>query len=112
MAAGLNGQGTVLSGLIQADRFIDYIFITAFKAAVHSAVIFNKFFQPGGGDGIGYNYSRFSFFKQNGRNQRDQAVAVDFLAFGIHSTCAVHIGIKNQADIGTALLYCRRDGSP
>lgn len=97
--------------LIEADAFIDDIFITPLEAMVHAAVGLDEFGQAARSGGVGDDRRAGELQQQDLADERDQAVAVDDSALRIHSAGAIHIRIKDDAQISLGCQHCLGNGS-
>ena len=100
MAGGFNRKGRVLPEGLPAFGFVYDIFIAAFKADMMPAErLLNEIRKPRPGHGIGHHTAAGVFFERNGGRHGDQPVAVELFAVCGDRAAAVHIGVKNHAEV-------------
>ena len=76
---------------------------------MHAAVGSDELRKPRGRDGVGHDGRAGVLAQQYGGDERDEPVAVELLAVREHRSGAVHIGIKDDAEIGAAFEHRRAD---
>jgi len=110
VSAGFNRELAVLSALVDADGFVDDVFIPALKPVMHAALFRDKRGKTAGGDGVGDDGRAGMLFQQHRGDQRDQAVTVNLLAVVGNRACAIHVGVEDDAHVGFVVQHALRDG--
>ena len=104
MARGLDCQRRRNSGIVQADRLVDDIFIAALKAVVVQAQRpLEEAGQPVGGDRVGHDGRAGVLGREDGRHHRDNRVAVNLAAVGQHCGHPINVGVEDDSEIGVIL---------
>ena len=109
VAAGFNGQRTVGTFPVQPDRFINHIPVTALEAVVFPALPADKETEAGRCDRVRHDHLAGILLQQDGADQRDQAVPVDFFSVGVHNRSPVAVGIKDYTEISAGAEYGRTE---
>ena len=76
---------------------------------MHAAVGRDELRKPRGRDGVSHDGRAGVLAQQDRGDERDEAVAVELLAVCEHRPGAVHVGIKDDAEIGMAFEHRRAD---
>ena len=99
MPAGLDGQGAFHTLGVQANSLINNVPVAALVAVMLPTPIVNEALEPRRGDGVGYDGLSGFLVQENGGNQRNQPVTVDFPAIRIHDSRAVTVRVKDDAQV-------------
>ena len=111
MSRRFNGNGSKNPFSVQADGFIDYVFVASFKTVMYAAELgFYKLFKSAGRNGIRNDGGSRMFLKRDGGDQGNDSVAVDFPAESVDRARPVDIRIKYNAQIRMKCKHCFLNG--
>ena len=99
MAAGFDGQGTLDALGIETDGLVNHVAVAPLVAVMLPAPVVDELLQARGGHRIGHDGLSGLFIQQNGGNQRNKPVAVDFPAIRVHDGGAVAVRVENDAQV-------------